>query len=145
MFLASYMDIVHSHPFTISSGKLYFFGWSKLPAYTIQGSVIVFKSTSWNLSIFTNFAISLSVEMEQMLSNIGNCDTIQIRKVREQKAAYPPLRRGKPSRRKKGGQCRWLHMLIYFSFVFSLLPLLAFVIRSSREENSRQLLPIVDG
>ncbi len=26
-----------------------------------------------------------------MLSNIGNCDTIQIRKVREQKAAYSPL------------------------------------------------------
>ena len=38
-----------------------------------------------------------------MLSNIGNCDTIQIRKVREQKAAYPPLRRGNPPDERKEG------------------------------------------
>lgn len=46
---------------------------------------------------------------------------------------------------KKGGRCQWLHMLIYFSFVYSLSLLLVFVMRSSRTENSRPLLRIVNG
>lgn len=72
-------------------------------------------------------------------------DIISLRKVRTYKAAYPLFSEGLPSRRKKGGRCQWLHIRNYSNFVHSLLLLLDCVTQSSRKENSRPLLAIVNG
>lgn len=55
------------------------------------------------------------------------------------------LRRGLTLQTKERRGCQWLHTRNFFFFVHSLLPLSVCSIRFLRTENSRPLLPIVNG
>ncbi len=112
--------------------------------------LFIFKLDAAHIINFTRtkFTILLSgEEKRKRLSDYGTYAIIPCKESQKAEAAYPPSSEGLFSlqTKERGEQPCMLHTLILFSPVSSWSPLLVCVTRSSGVENSRQLLPIVDG